>query len=166
MQLVAATLIFISHYQLVICDDAMAFTEESNWSGGDSERGFAENDRFRMVGTEADLNDYWVEVAIANEPPNLAPWQRVTCVGLNCSTGRIHIMSVTDSKPPISLNFPKGDYSIFVAGSNIGIDQISLGEDDKLTDEQLAERKDLGLFRPYYAGLRPRRPKVLSYQCL
>lgn len=155
MQIIAATRIFTSHYQLAICDDTMAFTEESNWGGSDSEQGFAGNDRFRMVGTEADLNDYWVEVAIANEPPNLDPWQRVTCVSLSCSTGQIHIMSMTDSKPPISLNLPKGDYSVFVAGCNIGIDQISLGKDSKVTEDQLATRKDLEWYRIFIVPGKP-----------
>lgn len=133
----------------------MAFTEDSNWGEGDSKRGFAGNDSFRMVGTEADLNDHWVEVAIADAPPDLEPWQRVTCVGLSCNTGQIHIMSVIDNDPPISLDLSKGDYSIFVAGCNIGIDQLSLGEEDELTDEQLAARKDLEWYRIFIVPGKP-----------
>ena len=155
MQIVAATRIFASHYQLAICDDIMAFTEESNWGEDDSKNGFAGNDRFRMVATEAHLNDHWVEVAIADEPPNLEPWQRVTCVSLSCNTGEIHIMSVIDNKPSISLNLPKGDYSVFVAGCNMGVDQLSLGEDNELTDEQLAERKDLEWYRIFLVPGKP-----------
>lgn len=155
MQIVAATRIFASHYQLVICDDIMAFTEESNWGKGDYERGFAGNSRFRMVGTEADLNDHWVEVAIADEPPNLEHWQRITCVGLSCNTGRIYVMSVIDYEPPISVDLPKGDYSVFVAGCNIGIDQLSLGEDTDLTDEQIAVRKDLEWYRIFLVSGKP-----------
>ena len=94
MQIVAANRIFADNYQLAICDDVMAFTEESNWCEEDFERGFSGNEKFRMVGTEADLNDHWVEVAIADEPPNLDPWQRVTCVGLSCNTGKIQIRDV------------------------------------------------------------------------
>ncbi len=155
MQILAATRIFASHYQLAICDDPMAFTEESNWGEGDLERGFAGNERFRMVGTEADLNNHWVEVAISDEPPDPEPWQRITCVGLSCNTGRIHIMSVIDNEPPISLDFPKGDYSVFVAGCNIGVDQLSLGEDGDLTDEQLATRKDLEWYRIFIVPGKP-----------
>ena len=157
MQIFAATRIFASNYQLAICDDIMAFTEESNWGEGDSDRGFAGNDRFRMVSTEADLNDHWVEVVIADEPPNLEPWQRVTCVSLSCNTGQIHIMSVVDNEPPITLNLPKGDYSVFVAGCNIGIDQLSLGEDNELTDEQLSARKDLEWYRIFIVLGKPVR---------
>lgn len=157
MQIVAANRIFADNYQLAICDDIMAFTEESNWCEEDVERGFSGNERFRMVGTEADLNDHWVEVAISDEHPNLDPWQRVTCVGLSCNTGKIHIMSVTDNEPPISLNLPKGDYSVFVAGCNMGIDQSSLDEDDELTDEQLAARKDLEWYRIFVVPGKPVR---------
>lgn len=142
-----AARIFASHYQLVICADPTAFTEETNWGGGDAERGFAGNERFRMVGTEADLNDHWVEVKVVEEPPELESWQRVTCVGLRCSSGRIHVMSVIDDEPPISLDLPQGDYSVFVAGCNLGVDQNSLGEEDELTDEQLAHRKDVEWYR-------------------
>ena len=155
MQILAATRIFADNYQLVICDDVMAFTEESNWCEGDVDRGFSGNDRFRMVGTEADLNDHWVEVAYADEPPSLEPWQRVICLSLSCNTGEIHIMSLIDDEPSISLNLPKGDYSVFVAGCNMGIDQSSLDEDDELTDEQLAARKDLEWYRIFVVPGQP-----------
>mgnify|MGYP007059408995 CR=1 FL=1 len=151
----AAARIFASHYQLVICDDPTAFTEETNWREGDVERGFAGNDRFRMVGTEADLNDHWVEVWVAHEPPSLDSWDRVTCVSLQCTTGTVHVMSVIDNVPAISLMLPVGDYAVYVAGCNLGIDQNSLGEDQRLTDEQLAQRKDLEWYRIFITPGRP-----------
>lgn len=147
MQILAANRIFADHYQIVVCDDVMAFSEESNWGEGDVEKGFAGNERFRMVGTEADLNDHWVEVACSDEPPGYEPWQRVTCFGLSCNSGEIHVMSVTDVEPSISIRVPKGHYSVFVCGCNMGIDQSSLDEDNELTDAQLAERKDLEWYR-------------------
>lgn len=147
MQILGAARIFASHYQLVICDDPGAFSEASNWGRGDVERGFAGNEHFWMVGTEADLNDHWVEVAIANEPPAPELWQRITCVGLRCSTGQIHVMSVIDDTPPLTLSLPQGEYSVFVADCNFGVDQLSLGEDRVLTDEQLAQRQDLEWYR-------------------
>ena len=145
----AAARIFASHYQLVICDDPSAFTEETNWGDGHAEQGFAGSRSFRMVGTEADLNDHWVEVQLTNEPPPLDPWERVTCVSLWCSTGKLHVMSVVDDEPAITLNVPAGAYSAYVAGCNLGIDQNSLGEDDELTDEQLAQRKDVEWYRVF-----------------
>ncbi len=94
----------------MIYDDPGVFIEDSNWGPGDVERGFAGNDHFRMVGTEADGNDPWVEVAIANEPPAPEPWQRITCVGLRCSTGQVHVMSVIDDKPALSVNVESIQY--------------------------------------------------------
>ncbi|MEL6554862.1 MAG: hypothetical protein AAFQ63_15555 [Cyanobacteria bacterium J06621_11] len=64
-------------------------------------------------------------------------------------------MSVIDHEPPISVNLPKGDYSVFVAGCNIGIDQLSLGEDADLTDEQIAVRKDLEWYRIFLVPGKP-----------
>lgn len=157
MQILAATRILASHYQFVICDDPSAFTEESNWGEGDLERGFAGNERFRMIGTEAHLNDHWIEVVRSDKPPDLEPWQRVTCVAITCRTQRIHIMSVTDDEPLISLDFPNGFYSVFVAGCNIGVDQASLGEDSELTDEQLAARSDLEWYRIFIVPGKPAR---------
>lgn len=151
----AAARIFASHYQLVICDDTSAFTEESNWGDGDTERGFAGNEHFRMVGTEADLNDHWVEVEFSESPPELGNWDRVTCVGIHCSSGQIHVMSVMDQEPPISLEIPPGEYSAYVAGCNLGVDQYSLGEEGVLTDQQLAERNDLEWYRIFIVPGKP-----------
>lgn len=153
----AAARIFASHYQLVICDDPAAVTEAPNWTDGDVERGFAGNSHFRMVGTEADLNDHWVEVQRADAPPELEPWDRVTCVSLECATGRIHVMSVIDDEPTITLDVPKGTYSVYVAACNLGVDQNSLGEDAELTDEQLASRKDLEWYRIFIVRGTPNR---------
>ena len=157
MKIAAAARIFASHYQIVVCDDVSAFTEETNWRDGDLEKGFAGNERFRMVCTEADMNDHWVEVLIAESPPDFDPWQRVTCVGLKCISGRVHVMSVIDDDPPISLDLPEGEYSVFVAGCNLGIDQNSLGEEGDLTDEQLAKRKDLEWYRIFLVPGNPEK---------
>lgn len=155
MQSHAASRIFASHYQLVICDDTAAFTEDTNWGDSDDERGFAGNEHFRMVGTEADLNDHWVEVRLVDEPPSLEPWDRVTCVSLTCSTGKIHVMSIIDDTPPISLDVVEGEYAVYVAACNLGVDQHSLGEADELTDEQLAQRKDLEWYRLFIVPGKP-----------
>ena len=153
----AAARIFASHYQLVICDDPSAFTEDANWTEGDTERGFAGTEHFRMVGTEADLNDHWVEAQLADAPPSLDDWQRVTCVDVRCATGRLHVMSILDDEPPITLEVPEGVYSAYFAACNLGVDQNSLGEDDELTDEQLAQRKDLEWYRVFIVPGEPSR---------
>ena len=139
--------IFASHYQLVVCSDVTAFTEASNWQDEDTERGFAGHERFRMIGTEADLNDHWVEALLSQKPPDLADWHRVICFGLENDSGHIHVMSVVDTEPAITLDAPKGPYSIYVAGRNLGVDRLSLGEAEELTDHEIARRKDLEWYR-------------------
>jgi hypothetical protein len=58
-----------------------------------------------------------------------------------------HWMSVIDNVPVISAEIGKGDYAAYIAGQNLGFDQLSLGEDGKLTDAELAARKDLEWYR-------------------
>lgn len=147
MELRGAARILASHYQLVICDDPYAFTEDSNWTDADTARGYAGNEHFRMVGTEADLNDHWIEAWTAEEPPPTTAWERITCVHLRVGTGKILVMSVVDADPAISVAVPNGDYALYVSGNGIGVDQLSLGEDLDLSDEELAARKDLEWYR-------------------
>jgi hypothetical protein len=150
-----AARIFASHYQLAICDDPTAFDEESNWRSGDEKRGFAGHQRFRMVGTVADLNDHWVEAQLSSAPPDPAPWHRITCVGLTCTTGQVHIMSIMDSATRITLEVPRGEYSVYVAACNLGVDQERLGDTHTLTDDELARRKDLEWYRIFLVPGKP-----------
>ena len=66
-------------------------------------------------------------------------------------------MSVIDDKPTITIDVPKGTYSVYVAACNLGVDQNSLGEDAELTDEQLASRKDLEWYRIFIVRGTPNR---------
>ena len=143
-----AARIFASHYQLVICDDpSRPLADEENWTREKGLQGFAGAPAFRMVGTEADLNDHWVELYASDQPPCFDAWQRVTCVHFRCSSGRVYVMSVIDQQAPIAANVPSGDYAVYIAGRNLGIDQNSKGETARLTDEELAARKDLEWYR-------------------
>ena len=56
-------------------------------------------------------------------------------------------MSVMDSEPRITLEVPLGEYSVYVAACNLGVDQQSLGEEHELTDDELMQRKDLEWYR-------------------
>ena len=140
--------IFASHYQVLVCDDPLATLEDDeNWNQESTQRGFADNQRSRLFRTEADLNDHWIEIVCATEPPNLDRWDSVMCANFNSTTGLVHIMSVLDDEPVLSIEVERGDYSLYFAGLNIGIDQLSLGEEHELTDEQLAQRMDLERYR-------------------
>ena len=100
-----------------------------------------------MIGTEADLNDHWIELVAADAAPVADRWDRITCVGLRCDSGAVHVMSVIDEGPAMTIEVPVGDYSIYVAGCNLGVDQLSLGEDAELSDEEYSQRKNLEWYR-------------------
>ena len=140
--------VFASHYQLMLCDDPRRpVPEEANWDNERSSRGFAGDARTRLVGTEADLNDHWVQIEKLGATPSLAEWQRVTLVHFHSETGNLHVMSVLDDEPRVSVQTGVGDFSVYVAGQNLGIDLLSLGEERNLTDDELAARKDLEWYK-------------------
>jgi hypothetical protein len=143
-----AARIFASHYQIVVCDDPWRpLADEENWTSENFLQGFAGAPSFRMVGTEADRNDHWIELYASDQPPLLDEWQRVTCVHFRCSTGKVYVMSVIDQEAPVTADIPEGNYAVYVAGQNLGIDLHSKGEKVRLTDEELAARKDLEWYR-------------------
>ena len=156
-----AARIFASHYQLVICDDpGRTVSDDDNWTDGKTTQGFAGSAVYRMIGTEADLNDHWVELVQSSVPPDLEDWQRITCVDFLTSNGDVHVMSVVDNEPSISAKVEPGEYAVYVAAQNLGIDQLSLGElnDDanaQLSDVELAARKDVEWYRIFLVAGRP-----------
>jgi hypothetical protein len=150
--------VFASHYQLVVCDDPTATVgDDDNWTDEKVALGFAGRPTFRMVGTEAHLNDHWVEFVRASYPPSFAEWQRITCVHFRSTNGKVHVMSVIDSEPKISADVEPGDYAVYFAGQNIGIDQSSLGERSRLTDDEIAARKDIEWYRIFIVPGKPDR---------
>ncbi|MCA9210403.1 MAG: hypothetical protein KDA55_18725 [Planctomycetales bacterium] len=156
-----AARIFASHYQLVICEDPRYIVSDAeNWSDDKIARGYAGASAFRMVRTEAHLNDHWVELVASNSPPDLEKWQRVTCVDFVTVSGNVHVMSVIDDEPSISATVEPGEYAVYFAAQNLGVDQLSLGElkdkgGDELTDEEFALRKDFEWYRLFIVRGRP-----------
>jgi len=70
-QLLGAARVFASHYQIVVCDDpARTITDDENWDREKAAQGFAGAPTFRMVGTDADLNDHWVELVAGRGCPH------------------------------------------------------------------------------------------------
>jgi hypothetical protein len=155
--LLGAARVFASHYQIVVCDDPLRpLKDEENWNDAKVRQGFAGSPRFRMVGTEADSNDHWVELYASDEPPPLGDWQRITCVHFRSTTAQVHVMYV-DNIPAISSEIEKGDFAVYVAGQNLGIDRHRLGEDGRLMNAELAERKDLEWYRVFVVPGAPAR---------
>jgi hypothetical protein len=157
-RLLGAARVFASHYQLVVCDDPKyIIRDEDNWNDEKFACGFAGTPAFRMVGTEADLNDHWVELTAADTAPPFDEWQRITCVHFRSNNGQVHVKSVVDYDSPISARIAPGDYSVYVAAQNLGIDQSSLGEDFALTDDEIAKRKDIEWYRLFLVPGKPER---------
>ncbi len=140
----AAGRVFASHYQLLFCDDpSRPIPEEANWGIAAMKRGYTGSPQVRLVGTEADLNDHWVRISISDYPPDLSPWQRVTLFHFQSLTGQLHVMSVVDDQPRLSVSIGIGDFSVYVAGQNLGVDLALLDEQGPLSDAELALRTDL-----------------------
>ena len=153
--LLGAARMFASHYQLVVCEDPKRkISEDENWTDAGRVRGFAGAPTFRMVGTEADLNDHWVELVLSSAPPARESWQRITCVDFFSDSGDVCVMSIIDTEPQIFATVEPGEYAAYFAAQNLGIDQLSLGElsddySELLSDEGLAARKDVEWYRIY-----------------
>ncbi|KRR25311.1 hypothetical protein CQ14_09935 [Bradyrhizobium lablabi] len=169
-RLLGAGRLFASHYQMVVCDDpSAALSDDANWTDEKSARGFAGTPTFRMIGTEADPNDHWVELVATRQPPSFDAWQRITCVHFLSRGGKIHVMSVVDHQPVLSAEIEPGDYRIYAAAQNLGIDQLTLGEDGQLTDSEISLRKDIEWYRLFVVPGKPEtegrlidRPSPLS----
>jgi len=118
-------------------------TDDINWDDEKTKRGYAGDQHTILVGTEADLNDHWVDLYQADENPNYDEYQRVFSLHFSSETGNILISSVVDDEPEIEANIGKGEYTIYIAGKNLGVDQSSLEEEAELTDEEYKDRLDL-----------------------
>lgn len=64
-------------------------------------------------------------------------------------------MSVIDSDPPISADIERGDYAVYAAAQNLGIDQSSLGETAKLSNAEIAERRGFEWYRLFLVPGKP-----------
>ena len=150
--------LFASNYQMMICESLdRVIAENENWDDEKISQGFAGGISCRLEGTEADLNDHWVELLSSGQPPELSEWQRVTCVSFRSETGQLLLMSVIDDAALLEMAIGKGDFSIYVAGQNFGVDQLSLGEEKEISDSELSLRKDLEWYSVYVVPGLPER---------
>lgn len=144
--------VFASHYQFVLCEDpARTLSDDENWTDATVDRGYAGSPDWRMIGTDADLNDHWVELASADVPPNAAQWHKIICFDFKTTTGAVHLMGLMDDDPAISARIAPGVYAAYACALNPGVDQQTTGELDAgarhLTDTELAARHDLERYR-------------------
>gem|GEM_PF-5105523 len=118
-------------------------TDDINWNQEKTQRGCAGNQNILLVGTEADLNDHWVDVFKVQAIPDFSEYQRVISLYFSNKTGKVIVSSVIDDEPSFEADLDQGDYTIYVAGNNLGVDQLSLGEENELSDAEIRERKDI-----------------------
>jgi hypothetical protein len=64
-------------------------------------------------------------------------------------------MSVIDYHPAFSAEVESGDYAVYAAAQNLGIDRSSLGETAKLSDIEIAERRDIEWYRLFLVPGKP-----------
>lgn len=157
-----AARVFASHYQIVITDDPTSHAGDSGlWSDADVAHGYSGTPRFRMIGTEADLNDHWVTLAKANTKPDVSRWQRIICCPVETVTGQIHVMGLMDDTAAMSAVVTPGVLTAYVCVQNVGIDQQTTGELQAgthvgLTDAEISARHDL---ERYHIVLVPGAPE-------
>lgn len=158
MKHLGSSRIFDSNYQLMITDSMThGITEDINWDDEKVERGHAGDQCTLLIGTEADLNDHWVELYQTDIKPNFDEYQRVLCLHFSSKTGKVLVSSVIDDEPSIEADIGIGEYTIYFAGNNLGVDQLSLGEESELTDYELRDRLDL---ERYSIFIVPRKPSI------
>jgi hypothetical protein len=147
---VQAGRIFASHYQIVICDDpSRGLPDDIGWDDAAISRGVAGDAQTLAFITEADGNDHWVELCVSSAPPDIAEWQRVLVAPFRSRTGRVCIMSVIDDVPVLTAPIEPGDYGVYVAAQNLGVDLNALGAAGVLSDSELAVRRDLEWYRVF-----------------
>jgi hypothetical protein len=148
MNTTAAGRIFASHYQILVTDDPRrALPDEGIWDNEAVKRGYTGDARCRVFGTEADLNDHWVEVVVCDGSPAFAVWDRVTCFGFRSETGFLHVLSVIDDAPRITVEVVPGEYAVYAATNNLGKDPVAAVEGEALSDEELSRRKDVEWYK-------------------
>ncbi|WP_394886927.1 hypothetical protein ACG873_19805 [Mesorhizobium sp. AaZ16] len=131
--------------------------DTENWNADAVGRGFAGRPSFRMFGTEADLNEHWVELFASETTPPTDGWPRVTCAGFKSDTGMIFVMSIMGGNPLISAKIEPGEYSLFVAGNNLGVDRSHFSENENAGNADSSIRKDLECYRIFLVPGRPSR---------
>ncbi len=109
--------VFASHYQLMITDSMnRMITDDINWDDDKVKKGFAGDKYIILVGTEADLNDHWVDLYQSDAEPPMDEYQRVIRLPFYSETGNIYISSVTDigTDPSIEAEIGIGEYTIYM----------------------------------------------------
>lgn len=130
-------------------------TDDMNWNKEKTQRGYAGDSNTIMIGTEADLNDHWVELYQTESIPCLQKFQRVYCLFFACEKGKVVVSSVIDDVAAIESDLPIGDYTVYIAAINLGVDQLSLGEDSELSDEEYKERYDIERYEIFIVAGKP-----------
>ncbi|ABD53315.1 hypothetical protein [Jannaschia sp. CCS1] len=144
-QALGAGRVFASHYQFVLCEDPdRVLADAENWTDDTIQLGFAGVPKWRMIGTEANLNDHWIELSLDDQAPEPEHWQRIICCGFETATGAVHVMGLMDADPAISAKIAPGAYAAYICGRNLGVD----AEGSELpTDAELAARDDVERYR-------------------
>ena len=166
VDILGATRIFADHYQFVLCEEPdRPLADDENWTDAILDRGYAGAPEWRMIGTEADLNDHWIELAVSAEAPNTADWHKIVCCDFHTVSGAVHLLGLMDFEAAITAQVDPGTYSAHICCLNPGVDQQTTGELDAgaemLSDAELQARGDLERYRVVLVPGTPERTGVL-----
>jgi len=153
MRKVAERRVFADHYHFYLYDsEAEPCDDMPDWDAAALDRGYIANPRVIHVGTQAHLNDHWVEVWLAEALPTDDSSDRTFARSVEVSSGTLSVAGPMDPKAEV-LEIPvdPGVYSVRVEAFNLGIDSYSLGEldesDAEPSDEDIAARADIERYR-------------------
>lgn len=153
MKLLTEFRIFADHYQFFVYDSSADPCPESFYTEPDNQRsdlgsyqqGYITNGRTICFGTEAHLNNHWIEVYLSEQLPDLAEAQRVLALPLQVDSGKVAITNLLNLGEPISeIVVPSGQYTVYLFAFNLGVDEARewergdfVDDDRQLSDEEL-----------------------------
>ncbi|MBD2072347.1 hypothetical protein H6F86_00160 [Phormidium sp. FACHB-592] len=157
MQLLTEFRISADHYLFFIYDTGVNPSPDSFYSDPDEKRsdlgsyrqGYITNGRTICFGTDAHLNDHWIEVYASTQVPAFGKAERVIALPLRIDSGRVaitNLLYLTEPMKQVDIN--PGVWTVYLLAFNLGTDRLfnrgiprpesrSGKQLDQLTDDQL-----------------------------
>ncbi|BAU13300.1 hypothetical protein LEP3755_38390 [Leptolyngbya sp. NIES-3755] len=163
MQLLAEFRLFADHYQFFVYDAAVDPCPESFYSDPDEKRsdlgsyrqGFVTNGTTICFGTDAHLNDHWIEVFSSVQIPDFGQAERVIALPLKVDSGKVGITNLLYLRKPVKeVTIDAGIWTVYLLAFSLGSDEFhNRGierpklDSDRLTDEQLRNNWEFERYR-------------------
>ena len=157
MERLAGFRISADHYQFFIYDSEAEpcpeyFYEEPDEARttgvGSYKQGYISDGRSICVCTCAHLNNHWIEVFRADEPPDAGESERTIVLPLEISSGQACFTQLVSFESDCTVELSPGTYNVYVLAFSLDRDRLndptkpSDWVEHPLTDEELAARLD------------------------